>query len=123
MRNMGNLEDFQKLFGNSNLLGNLDKNFQELEKIVKTGTEDLGNKTIVTKFGNAENQKYVTHIKIGDEDVENEFPQEPPDANDVYWKRHNELVNTYLNARKEIVLKAIEVTGTAITGIISPLSK
>ncbi len=119
---MPNLDDLQKLFGSSNLLGDLDKNFQELQKIIQAGTGDLGKKTIVTKFGDAENQKYITHIRIGDEDIENEFPPEPPNADNVYWKRHNELVDAYLDARKQMILKAIEVTGTAVAGILNPLS-
>lgn len=120
---MPGLEDLQKLFGSSNLLGNLDQNFQEIKKIIQSGTVDLGNKTIVTRFGDAENQKFITHIKIGDEDIENIFPTEPPNENNVYWKKHNELVRIYLDARKQMVLKAIEVTGTAVTGIINPISK
>ena len=120
---MPDLDGLQKLFGSSNLLGNLDKNFQELQKMIQAGTGDLGKKTIVTKFGDAENQKYVTHIRISDEDIENEFPSEPPNVDNVYWKRHNELVNTYLDARKQMILKAIEVTGIAVTGIINPLNK
>ena len=120
---MPGLDDLQKLLGSSNLLGDLDQNFQEIKKMIQAGTNDLGNKTIITRFGNAENQKFVTHINIGDEDIENIFPTEPPDENNVYWKRHNELVKTYLDARKQIVLKAIEVTGTAVTGIINPISR
>ncbi len=120
---MAGLDDLQKLLGSSNLLGDLDQNFQEIKKMIQSGTNDLGNKTIITKFGDAENQKFITHINIGDEDIENIFPTEPPNENDVYWKRHNELVKTYLDARKQMVLKAIEVTGTAVTGIINPISR
>lgn len=120
---MADLDTLQKLFGSSNLLGDLDQNFQEIKKMIQAATGDLGNKTIVTKFGDAENQKFITHINVGDEDVENIFPTEPPNTDNVYWKRHNELVNIYLDARKQMVLKAIEVTGIAVTGIINPISK
>lgn len=120
---MSNLDNLQKLFGSSDLLGDFGQNFQEIKKIIQTATKDLGNKTIVTKFGEAEDQKFITHITVGDEDIENIFPSETPNADNVYWKRHNELVNLYLEARKQMVLKAIEVTGTAVTGIINPLSK
>ena len=120
---MPGIEDLQQLFGNSNLLGDLDQNFQEIKKMIQSGTADLGNKTIVTKFGEGDHQKFITHINIGDEDIENIFPTEPPDENNVYWKKHNELVKIYLDSRKQMVLKAIEVTGTAVTGILNPLIK
>jgi len=120
---MADLDNLQKLFGSSNLLESLDQNFQQINKIVKATTEDLGKKTIVTKFGDAENQKFITHINPADEDIENIFPSDAPNSDNVYWKRHNELVNTYLEARKQMGLKAIETVGTAITGIINPLSK
>ena len=114
--------DFQKLLGSGNVFGGLDENFQQILKAIKTGVDDIGKKTIITKFGQSENQKFVTHIRVGDEDIENEFPAEAPTADNVYWKRHNELVNIYLETRRQIVLKAIEATGKAVTGIINPAS-
>jgi len=75
-------------------------------------------------MGEEKNQKFTTHIQVAaDEDIENIFPTDSPKEDNVYWKRHNELVNTYLDARKQMVLKAIEATATAVTGIINPLSK
>jgi len=120
---MTDFDSLQKLLGNSNLLGGLDQNFQEIKKMMESISKDLGNKTIVTEFGTTDKQKFTTHIKVGDEDIQNIFPSEPPNGDNVYWKRHNELVNTYLDARKQIALKAIEVIGTAVTGIINPLVK
>ena len=119
---MSDFDGLQKLLGSSNLLGDLDQNFKEIKKMIEVATNDLGNKTIITKFGDGENQKFITHIKVGDEDVENIFPTDTPKDDNVYWKRHNDLVNIYLDARKQIALKAIEVTGTAVTGIINPLA-
>ena len=80
--------------------------------------KDAGERTIVTKFGDS---TYTTNIAL-DNDVTSEFPSEPPKDDDVYWKRHKDLVDNILDTRKEIVLKVIETAGTTIKGIINPIS-
>ena len=52
----------------------------------------------------------------------NEFPTTIPKEDDVYWKRHQELVDNILDTRKEIALKIIETVGVTIKGVINPIS-
>ena len=46
-----------------------------------------------------------------DGDLKNEFPNPPPAPNDVYWVRHNQLVDQALVTQKEIISKVIDTIG------------
>ena len=97
------IKDFGKVFGSANLLGDLDNNLKQLEGMLKTGAADISNKTIETKIGDSSESVYKTDIsELGD--VKNSFPLEAPKADDIYWRRHNELVDKVIDARKEIIL-------------------
>lgn len=117
----GNLDNFKKLFGNGNIIGDFDKNLQELKKMLEAGAKNLETKTIETKAGNSPKSSFKTDITLTG-DIKNSFPTELPKVDDVYWVRHNELVDKVLDTRKEIILKAIEIAGTTVKGIINPIS-
>jgi hypothetical protein len=53
-----------------------------------------------------------------DGDIINEFPSNPPDPNNLYWKRHIELGDKVLQERKDLGNKVIDTIGTAITKVI-----
>ena len=57
-----------------------------------------------------------------DGDLKNEFPSPPPAMNDVYWVRHNQLVDQALTAQKEIISKVIDTIGATIQNIVNPIS-
>jgi hypothetical protein len=80
--------------------------------MLQVANKDASERTIVTntKAGTS----YKTDIRI-DGDITNEFPEKVSDATDLYWKRHNELVDRILDERKELLLKVIDTVGTTIT--------
>ena len=111
--------DWLKELQKSTLYKDLTKTVTEFDGLLKKGIEDVGTKTIETKFG--KNKAFKTTIAIKDADVTNEFPAEPPNEDDIYWTRHN-VVNKVLEARTKIILKSIEVAGTTVKGVINPIS-
>jgi hypothetical protein len=64
---------------------------------------------------------YKTTIKING-DVTNQFPNPPPNASDVYWARHNQLVDQAVALQKEIIDKVTDTIGTIVQKIVSPIS-
>ena len=112
--------DWLKELQKSPIFQDLANTFTEFDNLLKKGLEDAGKRTIETTFG--ENKVFKTEIALTDADVKNNFPPNIPKEDDVYWKRHNELVDNVLDARKEIILKSIEVAGTTIKGVINPIS-
>ncbi|WP_316506601.1 hypothetical protein [Nitrosopumilus sp.] len=104
----------------SPMFSNLTDAIVKFDNLLKQGLEDTGKRTIETEFG--ENKIFKTEISVSDADVKNSFPNEIPEEDNAYWKRHNEIVDNVLNARKEIILKSIEVAGMTIKGIINPVS-
>jgi hypothetical protein len=110
--NTGSLGDFTKLarYSWNSLLGTM-----------QLAQKDLGERVIETIIEGEENIKYKTTFKM-DGDIINEFPSNIPDTNNLYWKRHIELVDKVLQERKDLVNKVIDTTGTAITKVISPIS-
>lgn len=112
--------DWLKDLQNSPIFQSLTTTFTEFDELLKKGIKDTGQRTIETKFG--ENKTFKTEIALTDADVKNDFPADVPKEDDVYWKRHNELVDNVLDMRKEIFLKSIEVAGTTIKGIVNPIS-
>lgn len=110
--NTNSLEDFTKLATDSwnNLLGTM-----------QLAQKEIGERVVETIIQGEENIKYKTTFKM-DGDIINEFPPNPPDPNNLYWKRHIELVDKVLQERKDLINKVIDTTGTAITKVISPIS-
>ena len=110
--NTGSLEDFTKLATDS---------WNSLLGTVQLAQKDIGERVIETIIQGETNIKYKTTFKM-DGDIINEFPSNTPDTNNLYWKRHIELVDKVLQERKDLVNKVIDTTGTAITKVISPIS-
>lgn len=92
--------------------------WQKFGELLERALKDAGERTIVTKFGDS---SFKTTVAL-DNDITNEFPETAPKDDDIYWKRHQELVDNILNTRKEIVLKIIETVGVTIKGVINPIS-
>ncbi|MCH8914418.1 MAG: hypothetical protein IIA82_00980 [Thaumarchaeota archaeon] len=92
--------------------------WQKFGELLERALKDAGERTIVTKFGDS---SFKTTVAL-DNDITNEFPETGPKDDDIYWKRHQELVDNILNTRKEIVLKIIETVGVTIKGVINPIS-
>ena len=101
--------------------GNIKKSWDESTKMLVTANDDLKNKTISTTSKGQNNITYKTDITI-EGDIINEFPGTPPDVNDIYWKWHTQLTERILDERKELLLKAIDSAGFAITKIMNPIS-
>ena len=57
-----------------------------------------------------------------DGDIKNDFPTIPPEVNNVYWARHNQLVDEALTTQKEIIIKVIDTIGATIQKIVNPIS-
>ena len=110
--NTRSLEDFTKLARDSwnNFLGTM-----------QLAQKDVGERVIETVIQGEEDIKYKTTFKI-DGDIINEFPTNIPDTNNLYWKRHIELVDKVIQERRDLVNKVIDTTGTVITKVISPVS-
>lgn len=115
------------LGNNDELKTNLDEFVNSVDEIAKkihigfeNAVKDAGKRTVKTKYGNT-----VLTTDIGSEfdlDVNNDFPENAPEKDNVYWVYHKELVSKIVDVRKEILLKMIETTGTTIKGIVNPVS-
>ena len=121
---------FEKMFGpsmsswqNSMDLFNTHtkQSWEEFADMLKTANNDMKKRTISTIAKGQTSTIYKTDITI-DGDIINEFPSPPPDPNNIYWKWHTELTNRILNERKELLLKAIDSAGFALTKIMNPIS-
>lgn len=110
--NTGSLEDFTKFTKDS---------WSTLLGTVQLAQKDIGERVIETIIQGEEIIKYKTTFKV-DGDIINEFPNNVSETNNLYWKRHSELVDKVLQERKDLVNKVIDTTGTAITKVISPIS-
>lgn len=93
--------------------------WEQLLKILQTSYVDSTQKTIETS-GQA-GPVFKTTLGL-DGDLKNEFPSPPPAMNDVYWVRHNQLVDQVLTAQKEIISKVIDTIGATIQKIVNPIS-
>jgi len=96
----------------------IHQSWQKFGELLERAINDAGERTIVTKFGDS---SFKTSVAL-DNDITNEFPATAPKEDDVYWKRHQELVDNILDTRKEIALKTIETVGITIKGVINPIS-
>ena len=93
--------------------------WDQLIKILQVSYADSTQRTIETNSQAGPNFKTVVGI---DGDLKNDFPSPPPDPNNVYWIRHNQLVAETLDSQKEIIGKVIEVVGATIQKIVNPIS-
>ena len=96
----------------------IHESWQKFGELLERALKDAGERTITTKFGDS---SFKTTVAL-DNDITNEFPETAPKDDDIYWKRHQELVDNILDTRKEIVLKIIETVGVTIKGVINPIS-
>ena len=93
--------------------------WEQLLKILQSSYIDSTQRTIETS-GQA-GPVFKTILGL-DGDLKNEFPSPPPAMNDVYWVRHNQLVDQALTAQKEIISKVIDTIGATIQKIVNPIS-
>ena len=101
--------------GDSPLFASLNTSFEAFGKLLQTAIDDSTTITIETA-------DFKTEIKGLEFDIKNEFPKETPKEDDVYWKRHNELVDSIRKDRQEIYIKGMEIAAATIKGIINPIS-
>ena len=100
------LEQFNKQIEQFN---NQAKNsWEQLTRILQTSYIDSTQRTIETSA--EAGAGFKTTIAI-DGDLKNEFPSPAPEASNVYWIRHNQLVDETLTTQKEIISKVIETIG------------
>jgi len=112
------LDSWIKNLKDEKIFTDIHQSWQKFGELLERALKDAGERTIVTKFGDS---SFKTTVAL-DNDITNEFPETAPKDDDVYWKRHQELVDNILNTRKEIVLKIIETVGVTIKGVINPIS-
>ena len=93
--------------------------WEQLLKILQSSYVDSTERTIET--GGQAGPVFKTILGL-DGDLKNEFPSHPPAMNDVYWVRHNQLVDQALTAQKEIISKVIDTIGATIQRIVNPVS-
>ena len=115
--NTASLEQFSKQIEQFNT--EAKTSWEQLLKLLQTSYADATEKTIETSAQNGPN--YKTVIKI-DGDVKNDFPSPAPGTNDVYWTRHNQLVDGAVALQKEIIVKVIETVGTTLQKVVNPIS-
>jgi hypothetical protein len=95
--------------------------WDQFSQMLQVANKDASQRTIATNTQGEGGANYKTEVRI-DGDIINDFPSHVPDPNDIYWKRHTELVDRVLNERKEILLKVIDTVGTTITKMVNPIS-
>ena len=117
LANTASLEQFNKQIEQFNTQAKTS--WDELLKLLQISYTDLTEKTIeTTSQGGA---RYKTIIKL-DGELKNDFPNPAPNANDVYWIRHNQLVDEAVSLQKEIIIKVMDIVGTILQKVISPIS-
>lgn len=89
--------------------------------ILEAAKADVTQRNIEVKTDGSKDAEFKTIIALNG-DITNEFPAERPAADDVYWKRHKELVDEAMATRKELSIKVIEIVGDTIKGVINPIS-
>jgi hypothetical protein len=115
--NTASLEQFNKQIEQFNTQAKTS--WEQLLTLLQTSYTDAAEKTIETNAQNGPN--YKTTIKI-DGDVRNDFPNPAPDANNVYWIRHNQLVDGAVALQKEIIIKVIDTVATTLQKVVNPIS-
>jgi hypothetical protein len=115
--NTASLEQFNKQIEQFNTQAKTS--WEQLLTLLQTSYTDAAEKTIETNAQNGPN--YKTTIKI-DGDVRNDFPNPAPDANNIYWIRHNQLVDGAVALQKEIIIKVIDTVATTLQKVVNPIS-
>jgi hypothetical protein len=115
--NTASLEQFNKQIEQFNTQAKTS--WEQLLTLLQTSYTNATEKTIETNAENGPN--YKTTIKI-DGDVRNAFPNPAPDANNVYWTRHNQLVDGAVALQKEIIIKVIDTVATTLQKVVNPIS-
>jgi hypothetical protein len=94
----------------------------QFSKVLEIAQKDVTSRIIETS---AQGQngviKYKTTLEA-DGDLTNEFPNPAPDPKDVYWERHNQLVDGVLSLQKEIINKVIDSVGQIAMKVVTPIS-
>lgn len=95
--------------------------WEQFSKILQAANAQVTERVVETVVGGDGASKYKTTIKLNG-DLINEFPKVEPNENNIYWKRHTDLVNESLQTKKEIMLKVVETIGTTVRGIVNPIN-
>jgi hypothetical protein len=110
---------------NSNLIDEFTNqtklSWEQFGKILEAANAQVTQRIIETKTDGIAPGQFRTTIKLNG-DMINEFPKDRPTEDDIYWKRHEDLVNESLQTKKEIMLKVVETIGTTVKGIVNPIS-
>lgn len=111
------LEQFNKQIEQFNTQAKMS--WDQFLKLIQTSYLDSTQKTIETNAQSG--PTYKTTIMFGG-DIKNEFPSTAPNVNDMYWTRHNQLVDEALALQKEIIIKVIDTVGTTLQKVVNPIS-
>jgi hypothetical protein len=97
-----------------------NNSFSQLPNVVEQTVKQLSERTIQIKTPQG-TSLYTTEIS-NTGDLINNFPDKPPDPNDVYWIRHNQLVDRYLTDKQTTIDKVIGIIGDTAKGVLNPIS-
>jgi hypothetical protein len=95
----------------------LDAAVDDATKKFNTATKQV----IETKsIDDANTVWYRTTIFGVGQSITNEFPKKQPDKDDLYWTKHQDLVQNALKTRQDLLNKIIETIGSTVGGLINP---
>ena len=113
------LDVFNKQLDPINKLAN--ESFGQFSSILQMAGKEINERTIETKIQGEASPRYSTNI-TNTGDIVNQFPNQTPAQNDLYWARHTQLVDGVLANRQATIDKIIDTIGTTIKGTINPVS-
>ena len=93
--------------------------WEQFLKLLQSSFIDLNEKVIETNIQGGPSYKTVIFINGN---RKNDFPNPAPNASDVYWLRHNTMVDETLSLQKEIITKVIDTLGTTLQKVVNPIS-
>jgi hypothetical protein len=93
----------------------------QFPNVVQAAVKQISERTIQVKIDGQANPTYTTEI-TNTADIVNTFPSKVPDPTDVYWTRHNQLVDKYLTDRQDTINKVISIIAETVKGLINPIS-
>jgi hypothetical protein len=88
---------------------------------MQAAVKHISERTIELKVEGQTNPRYTREIS-NTGDIVNKFPSQVPDPNDVYWTRHNQLVDRYLTDKQATINKVIDIIGETAKGILNPIT-
>lgn len=94
----------------------------QFSKILEMALQDVTSRVIETSAQDQSGVKKYKTILEADGDLINEFPSPPPIPTDIYFARHNQLVDGALSLQKEIINKVIETVGQIASKVGTPIS-